>query len=79
MDRKEISSHVQGVIIEVLEHDKFNMSDELKASDVEGWDSLTHMLIISGVEKKLGVKFKLKELNKLKNMGSLLDLIEEKI
>ena len=55
------------------------LSDEMTANDVEKWDSLTHMLMISTVEEQFGVKFKLKELNKLKQVGDIIDILAEKL
>jgi acyl carrier protein len=55
------------------------MNDSLLAKDVEGWDSLSHMVIITEVEKFFKIQFKLKELNKLTNMGNLISLIELKL
>ena len=55
------------------------MSEMLTATDVDGWDSLTHMMIISEVEKAFSITFKLKELNKMKNMGDMLDFGDFKI
>jgi acyl carrier protein len=46
---------------------------------VEGWDSLTHMVILTEIEKEFGIQFKLKEINKLKNMGNLIELITSKL
>ena len=43
------------------------------------WDSLTHMLMISIVEESFGVKFKLKELNKLKKVGDIIEILQEKL
>jgi acyl carrier protein len=54
------------------------MKDELSAAEVDGWDSLTHMIIITEIEKKFQISFKLKELNKLSNLGSLINLIQLK-
>lgn len=51
----------------------------MTADDVENWDSLTHMLMITKVEEQFGVKFKLKELNKMKQVGDLISLIESKV
>ena len=51
----------------------------MTANDVENWDSLTHMLMITKVEEVFGVKFKLKELNKLKQVGDIIDIIASKI
>lgn len=54
------------------------VSNELTANDVDGWDSLSHMLLISEVESCFNIKFKLKELNKIKNVGDLIDLVQSK-
>jgi len=78
MEREELIPRIQRAISGVLGHTNFEMRNDLTAADVEGWDSLTHMSIITGLEKEFNVKFKLKEINKLKNMGSLIELIQSK-
>jgi acyl carrier protein len=55
------------------------MKDELTATEVEGWDSLSHITIISEIEEEFKIKFKLKELNKLKNIGSLIEIVQSKL
>ena len=55
------------------------MHDELTAKDVDGWDSLSHMMIITKIEEKFNIRFKLRDLNKLKNMGALVSVIKSKI
>lgn len=55
------------------------LADEMTANDVDNWDSLSHMLLITEIESHFSIKFKLRELNKLKNVGILIDLIKEKI
>lgn len=78
MERNLIVPRVGQTLIAVLGHDHFEMRDDLTAPDVEGWDSLTHMSIITGLEKEFDVRFKLREINKLRNMGTLIDLIGSK-
>jgi acyl carrier protein len=78
MQREEVLQKVRTVIIDVLKHDKFEMTDELAAADVDGWDSLTHMVILTEIEKSFQIKFKLREINKLNNMGDLIALIDTK-
>jgi len=51
---------------------------ELNATQVEKWDSLTHVQMIYEVEKLFGIKFKLKELTSMKNVGDMVDLIIQK-
>lgn len=79
MERNEIIAQVNQILISVLNHENFEISETLSATDVDGWDSLSHMIIISEVEKQFSITFKLKELNKMKNMGDMLDLISLKL
>ena len=59
--------------------EKIVLNKELTANDVANWDSLSHMLMIGEVENTFAIKFKLKELGKLDNVGNLVDLIATKI
>ncbi|WP_109300639.1 acyl carrier protein [Aquimarina sp. AU474] len=78
MEITTIKEKVSNVLTTILEHSNFEMSDELTAKDVDGWDSLSHMMIITKIEEEFGIRFKLRELNKLKNMGALVSLIQSK-
>ncbi|MGI9192888.1 MAG: acyl carrier protein [Chitinophagaceae bacterium] len=79
INREQIAKEVKLSLIQIIKHERFNWHDELKATEVEGWDSLTHMTLITAIEDRYGFRFKLKELNQLKTVGSLLDLIEAKL
>ena len=48
------------------------------ADDIDDWDSLTHMNLVMAVELQFKVKFALGELQTLKNVGDMLDLINKK-
>ena len=79
MERNEIITGIRKILIEVLKHENFEMKDDASAVDIDGWDSLSHMIIITEIEKAFNVKFKLKELNKLNNMGNLIELVNSKL
>ena len=79
MERSEIAEKTRKILASVLKHEKFEMKDELTATEVEGWDSLSHITIISEIEEEFKIKFKLKELNKLKNIGSLIEIVQSKL
>ena len=79
MERTELATKLRHILITILKHENFEMKDELSAAEVDGWDSLTHMVIITEIEKTFGIKFKLKELNKLSNLGNLIELIQSKV
>ena len=79
MERNEIVEKLTAVFQEVFSDSSLVLNDEMTANDVEKWDSLTHMLMISTVEERFGVKFKLKELNKLKKVGDIIAILSEKL
>lgn len=79
MDKNAIKQKMNDVLTNVLGHNNFEIHDELTATDVDGWDSLSHMMIITKIEEAFNIKFKLRDLNKLKNMGSLIEVILSKL
>ena len=79
MNRNEIVEKLTTVFHEVFNDNTIVLRDEMTAKDVENWDSLTHMLMITKVEEAFGVKFKLKELNRLKQVGDLISVVESKL
>jgi acyl carrier protein len=78
MTRETIAHELQELLSKVLKHNRFEISDALTAKEVEGWDSLSHMTLITAIEEKYGFRFKLKELNMMKTVGQLIDLIQQK-
>lgn len=66
---------VQEILREVLDDDEIVLSPETSAADVEGWDSLAHVSLITKVESRFGVRFRVSEVAELRNVGELLDLI----
>ncbi|MBP6024289.1 acyl carrier protein [Ferruginibacter sp.] len=79
MDHSVITEKLTVIFRTVFNDDTIVLRDDLTANDVGNWDSLTHMLMIGEVEKLFSIKFKLKELGKMDNLKSLVDLIELKL
>ena len=48
------------------------------AADIEAWDSLTHITLISEVEDTFGMKFFMKEVVGMKNVGEMIDIIAQR-
>ena len=79
MERSVIIEKLTTVFQEVFNDRNIVLNNDMTANDVDNWDSLTHMLMITKVEEVFGIKFKLKELNKLKMVGDLVNIIEAKL
>ncbi len=67
------------VFRQVFDDDGIVISRETTANDIEEWDSLSHVNLIVAVEARFKVKFVLRELQTLKSVGDLIDLIESKL
>lgn len=63
----------------VFDNDKLEVTEAMTADDVIGWDSLSHMILISALEEEFQVSFTQKEIRKLKSVGDLLNLINSKL
>jgi acyl carrier protein len=67
------------VFHEIFENDAITLTPQTTANDVEGWDSLSHSILISAVELKFKIKFSTREILRLKNVGELMQLIDSKL
>ncbi len=79
MNREDIELKTQSIFREVFQEPELMIRNDMNANDVDKWDSLTHLTMIARVEDTFGFKFKLKEMVKMKNVGDMLLIIEEKV
>jgi acyl carrier protein len=79
MERNEILEKLTTVFRRVFNDNKLEISSELSANDVDGWNSLSHMILITEIENEFSIIFKLKDLNKMKNVGEMIDIIKLKL
>jgi len=79
MNNAEIWEVATNVFRETLDLDDLVLTPQLTARDVEGWDSLNHILLVVAVEQRFGIKFSTGEIDGLENVGQFIDLIERKL
>ena len=77
-----LHNEVQQVFRDVFCDKDLILKESSTANDIDGWDSLNHLNLIIGLEKRLGVKFSTAEISRLKedgeNVGSLIALVRRK-
>jgi acyl carrier protein len=78
METNEIVSRLTPIFRDVFNDDALVVSEGMTAADVPAWDSLSNINMIVAVEKAFGVKFSIKDVRNLKNVGELLELIKRK-
>lgn len=79
MTREEILAKVEEIFRDVLANQSIVLNEETTADDIEEWSSLTHVQLISAMEKELNIKFSLREMMSWQNVGEIVNSIEKKI
>ena len=79
MTHEEVLNIVRGIFRDVFDDDDLIVEDSTNSSDIEDWDSLEHIALVVSMEKEFDLKFDLKEVNKLENVGQMVDLIISKL
>lgn len=79
MSREEVLEKVNEVLKDVLDLEDLVIDDETTANDVDEWDSLNHISIISAIEDEFGISFNMTEVVNFQNVGDMVDKIMEKI
>ena len=78
MTKEEALEALSSIFAEVLDEKDIELDYQMTANDVDRWDSITNMTIISEIESRFNIKLKLREIIKLKNVGALCDAIVSK-
>ena len=79
MSKEEILNDLQPIFQDVFDDEELVITNESNAEQIEDWDSLSHIRLVVAIEKRLNIKFSFAELRDLKNVGEMIDLIQEKI
>ena len=79
MTRDEVFSGVQDIFRDIFDVDDLVVSDTTNSDEIEDWDSLNHINLVSAIEKEFRIRFALGELMALKDVGAMIDLMIEKL
>lgn len=79
MTKEEITGKVQEIFRDIFDEPTLVISGEMTADDVDAWDSLNHINLMSAIENEFKIRFALGELQKIKNVDVLIEMIMKKI
>ena len=79
MNRTEILEKLNEVFHDVFDNNDIVVTEQTNANDIEEWDSLIHITLISAVEDEFDVSFDMTTVVSMKNVGDMIDAIEEQI
>jgi len=74
-----ILNELQPIFQDIFEDDELSITAESNADTVEDWDSLAHITLIVAIEQEFEIKFALGELEAMKNVGDMVELMQIKL
>ena len=77
-DSTKIYADLTEIFNDVFMVDDMKLTPELTAKDVKGWDSFKQIEIMVSVEERFNIKLSTREIDSLKNVGDLADVIAKK-
>lgn len=75
MNRSEVFEKMVEICKDVFEDDNLTLTEATTAADVDGWDSLSYLSLVNGLEEMFGVAFSLDEVIGGSSLGELLDAL----
>lgn len=79
MTKEDIYVKLNNVFRDVFDDDTIMITSKTTSSDIEDWDSLEHINLIVAVEQEFKIKFNMKEVTTMNNVGEMVDIILSRI
>ncbi|MBP5431141.1 acyl carrier protein [Ruminococcus sp.] len=78
MNVNEIIPRLNGVFRDIFGDDSISVTADTTSADIEDWDSLAHINLMDAVEHEFGLRFKMREVSSMQNVGDMIKLITER-
>ena len=79
MNDIEILKNLSKIFKDVMEDENLIIDKSFTANDIDGWDSLTHIMLIFEIEKNFDIKFLSSEMTSWSNIGEIVMSIKSKL
>jgi len=76
MDKLNI---IQDVFRDIFDDEGLVLTIDTSPDDIEDWDSFAQVTIVLACESAFQIKFDLNDIAKIKNVGDLLETIDQKL
>ena len=71
MDRIEVFNIIKEICSDIFNIDDLEMDLNTNSTDIDQWDSLNHLNLISSIQEEFNIKFDFEEMGSLKNIGDI--------
>tara|TARA_B100000686_G_C16747175_1_gene950184 strand:- start:1597 stop:1839 length:243 start_codon:yes stop_codon:yes gene_type:complete len=76
---KKIYSKICKIFEDIFDTNKFKLKKTTSAKDISNWDSINNLKLIIVIEKEFKIKFDPDEIVEIRNVGELIQSIENKV
>ena len=78
MNNNEIAARLNEVFRDVFGDSSISVNPSTTSDDIEDWDSIEHINLIAADEDEFGMRFKMREVSGMKNVGEMMNIIAER-
>lgn len=71
----EIYERLNEIFRDFFDDDEIELTPETTADDIDDWDSLNHITLMSAVEEEFGIRFTMGQVSGMKNVGEMAEII----
>ena len=71
-----MDNRLDAIIAEIFEIDPDEISGDLTPESIDSWDSLSHMRLITAIEKAFKIRFSMNEVMSISSISSLRQLVQ---
>lgn len=75
----DIREELQAIFRRLFDDEAVEITENTQPKDIQGWDSLMHVRIITAAEKHFKIKFSMADVRTFSDVGSILKKISEKM
>lgn len=77
-EMNQILEELKPIFKEILD-ENIEITERTTPADVEEWDSLAQLSLITAVEQHFGMKFRVTDIVAIKSVGDILRIVNEKL
>jgi acyl carrier protein len=70
-ERDAVEATVYRIVAEALEIQSTTVTSDLRQEQIESWDSLRHLMLVSALEDGLGIRFSMEDVGAMTSVGEI--------
>ena len=74
----DLQARLQEVFRDVFDDSRIVIGPNTTAADIDDWDSLEHINLIAAVEKEFSMRFTMREVSSMRNVGEMMQIISQR-